>query len=89
MYEPNVCRAIRNPYAEWYFNSMRYPQGPTGKHHKEVYADAPYDDFLDKWTAKDFNANKMVGLFKKAGAKYVVPVTKHHVSVWSSCLLQL
>lgn len=74
-----VSRHKNNPYAEWYFNSMRFPDGPTGKHHKEVYGDAPYDDFLDKWSAKDFNAQNMVNLFSKAGAKYVVPVTKHHV----------
>lgn len=58
---------------------MRFPNGPTAKHHKEVYGDAPYDDFLDAWTAKSFNAQEMVKLFAKAGAKYVVPVSKHHV----------
>jgi alpha-L-fucosidase len=72
-------RHENNPYAEWYFNSMRFPNGPTAKHHEETYGDAPYDDFLDAWTAKGFNAQKMVQLFAKAGAKYVVPVSKHHV----------
>jgi hypothetical protein len=69
-----------NPYAEWYYNTMRFPGGPGEAHHKKHFGGAPYDDFLDKWDAKDFKANDMVKLFAKAGARYVVPVTKHHVS---------
>ncbi|RSH76635.1 uncharacterized protein EHS24_005381 [Apiotrichum porosum] len=75
-----------NPYAEWYFNTMRFPDGPTAEHHRKVYNDAPYDDFLDTWKAKDFDADKLVRMFKRAGARYVVPVSKHHdgVTLWDA-----
>jgi alpha-L-fucosidase len=63
---------------------MRFADGPTQQHHREKYHDAPYDQFLDDWSAKDFNARRMVQLFAKAGAKYVVPVTKHHVGTFCS-----
>lgn len=59
---------------------MRFPGGPGEEHHKKHYGNASYDDFLDRWQAKDFKADEMVKVFAKAGARYVIPVTKHHVS---------
>lgn len=75
-----MISAQQNPYAEWYYNTIRFPDSEAAKYHKKTYGDASYDDLLDRWTAKDFKADKMVKLFARAGAKYVVPVTKHHVS---------
>jgi hypothetical protein len=40
------CRHKHNPYAEWYFNTIRIKDSPASKHHREVYDDAPYDDLL-------------------------------------------
>lgn len=79
-FSDSPARHKHNPYAEWYFNTMRFPDGPTAEHHRKVYNDAPYDDFLDTWKAKDFDADKLVRMFKRAWARYVVPVSKHHVS---------
>jgi len=31
----------RNPYAEWYWNSLRISGSPTSVHHREAYGDAP------------------------------------------------
>lgn len=67
---------------------MRFPDGPTAKHHREVYGDVPYEDFVDQWKAKDFDASQLVTLFSRAGAKYVVPVTKHHVRELGNALIQ-
>ena len=70
-----------NPYAEWYLNSLRIDGSPTQKFHKENYGDNfSYDDFVPKFNEeiKKWNPDEMVELFKKAGAKYVVLVTKHH-----------
>ena len=70
-----------NPYAEWYLNSLRIDGSPTQKFHKENYGDNfSYDDFVSKFNEeiKKWNPDEMVELFKKAGAKYVVLVTKHH-----------
>ena len=70
----------RNPYAEWYMNSMRVPNGATAAYHAEHYGDKPYAGF-----AADFNAgtaqwdpSAWAELFANAGAKYVVLTTKHH-----------
>ncbi|MFX0188889.1 MAG: alpha-L-fucosidase [Candidatus Hodarchaeota archaeon] len=70
-----------NPYAEWYLNSLRIPGSPTQKYHFNTYGkDFSYDDFvaifnkeIKKWKPKEW-----AELFKRAGAKYVVLVTKHH-----------
>ena len=75
-----------NPYAEWYANTIRIPGTPAAQHHHEVYSDAPYDDFLDQWTASDFDPAAWARLFVEAGASYVIPTTKHHdgVALWDA-----
>jgi len=70
-----------NPYAEWYLNSLMIEGSPTQRYHRENYGDDfSYERFAEifneeikKWAPED-----MVDLFIKAGAKYVVLVTKHH-----------
>lgn len=50
-------------------------------HHVEKYGDLGefgYKDFIPMFKAEKFNAEEWVDLFKKAGAKYVVPVAEHH-----------
>ena len=75
-----------NAYAEWYFNTIRIPGSPAAQHHHDVYHDAPYDDFLDQWTAAKFDPGAWARLFAEAGASYVVPTTKHHdgVALWDA-----
>jgi alpha-L-fucosidase len=75
-----------NAYAEWYFNTIRIPGSPAAQHHHDVYRDAPYDDFLDQWTAAKFDPAAWARLFAEAGASYVVPTTKHHdgVALWDA-----
>lgn len=68
-----------NPYAEWYFNSVNVGKGPTYEHHIKTYGkDFPYENFVDMWKAENWNPQEWAELFKDAGAKYVVLVTKHH-----------
>ena len=68
------------PYAEWYENAMRLPGSPTAAHHKATYGDRPYTAFREAFdeAARAFDANAWADLFKQAGARYVVFVTKHH-----------
>jgi alpha-L-fucosidase len=75
-----------NPYAEWYLNTIRIEGSPAWKHHQEVYGGAPYDDFLDMWKAEKFDAAAWADLFSRVGAKYVIPVTKHHdgIALWDA-----
>jgi len=75
-----------NPYAEWYFNTIRFPDSPAHKHHEQTYGGAPYDNFLDAWKAENWDPADWATLFARAGARYVVPTTKHHdgVALWDA-----
>ncbi len=75
-----------NPYAEWYYNTIRIDGSPAKAHQQEVYGGAPYDDFLDQWQAEAFDPGEMTALFRRAGAGYVVPTTKHHdgITLWDA-----
>jgi alpha-L-fucosidase len=70
-----------NPYAEWYLNSLRIEGSATQQFHNENYGDDfSYDMFAEIFNEeiKKWNPADMVDLIKRAGAKYVVLVTKHH-----------
>ncbi len=70
-----------NPYAEWYLNSLRIDGSPTQEYHYDTYGkDFSYDNFVPIFNGgiKKWDPEKWAELFKKAGAKYVVLVTKHH-----------
>jgi alpha-L-fucosidase len=75
-----------NPYAEWYYNTIRIDGSPAQQHQREVYGGAPYDEFLDQWKAESFDAAELTDLFRRAGARYVVPTTKHHdgIALWDA-----
>jgi alpha-L-fucosidase len=75
-----------NAYAEWYFNTIRIPDSPAAQHHRMVYGDAPYDEFLDDWHAERFDPVAWARLFAQAGASYVIPTTKHHdgIALWDA-----
>ena len=66
---------------EWYPRNMYLKDSPEFKHHLEKYGPQNkfgYKDFIPMFRAEKFNAEQWVELFKKAGAKYVVPVAEHH-----------
>lgn len=75
-----------NPYAEWYYNTIRIPGSPAAEHQREVYGGAPYDDFLDQWDPAEFDPDAFMALVKSTGARYFVPTTKHHdgVTLWDA-----
>lgn len=70
-----------NPYAEWYLNSMKIPGSLTKEYHLKTYGeDFKYEDFIPEFNKEiqKWNPEEWADLFKKAGARYVVLVTKHH-----------
>lgn len=70
---------VGKEYAEWYWRRMGNPDTATYSHHREHYGiNRNYDDFIPEFTADQFNARTWLKLFKDAGAKYFVIVTKHH-----------
>jgi alpha-L-fucosidase len=68
------------PYAEWYANAMRLRDSATAAHHANVWGGAPYEAFRAPFeaAAAAFDADAWADVFARAGATYVVMVTKHH-----------
>ncbi len=69
-----------SPYAEWYQNSLAFPQSPVAEHHRRVYGDRPYNQFARDWEAglATWDPDDWARRFAATGARYVVLVTKHH-----------
>lgn len=78
-------------YPRWmYMDSVQWnPDGEVVKegpsefytHHVNTYGHPGvfgYKDFIPMFKAEKFDADQWVDLFKRAGAKYVVPVAEHH-----------
>ena len=66
---------------EWYSRNMYIQGSPEYQHHLKTYGphkEFGYKDFIPMFKAEKFQAAEWIGLFKKAGAKYVVPVAEHH-----------
>src|ERR671925_70470 len=70
----------RNPYVEWYQNSLSIPGSPVAEHHHEHYGDQPYDAFVSEFRGNipAWEPEPWADLCAAAGARYVVHVTKHH-----------
>ena len=66
---------------EWYPRNM-YTEGSLEyKHHLATYGPQDkfgYKDFIPMFKAEHFDPVAWADLFKKSGAKYVVPVAEHH-----------
>jgi alpha-L-fucosidase len=75
-----------NPYAEWYWSTIQIEGSPAQEHHRAMHGGRPYDEFLDAWKAELFDPADWVELFARAGARYVVPTTKHHdgIALWDA-----
>jgi hypothetical protein len=78
------------PYTEWYANAIKVPGTPSAEFHHANYGDAPYEAFKEPFLAglKNWDAGAWAEMFRDAGAKYVVLVTKHHdgFCLWPSAV---
>ena len=66
---------------EWYPRNMYRPESEEYKHHMATYGPVDkfgYKDFIPMFKAEHYDPAAWAELFKKAGAKYVVPVAEHH-----------
>ncbi|MCQ2506700.1 MAG: alpha-L-fucosidase [Lachnospiraceae bacterium] len=66
---------------EWYSRSMYCLNTREYEHHIKTYGpqkEFGYKDFIPMFKAEKFDADEWINLFKKAGARYVVPVAEHH-----------
>ncbi len=75
-----------NPYAEWYYNTIRIEGSPAREFHKKNFNGCDYDDLLDMWKAEKFQPDEWAKLFAYAGAQYIVPLSKHHdgITLWDA-----
>jgi alpha-L-fucosidase len=66
---------------EWYSRNMYIEGYPEFDHHVKTYGPQKtfgYKDFIPLFTAKSFNADEWLDLFKASGARYYFPVSEHH-----------
>ena len=66
---------------EWYPRMMYVKDSKAYRHHVETYGkhtEFGYKDFIPMFRAENFDADRWIDIFKKAGAQYVVPVAEHH-----------
>ena len=67
-----------------------YLQGSAvNQHHVSTYGPLTkfgYKDFIPMFKAEHFDADAWAALFKKAGARYVMPGAQHHenFAMWNS-----
>ncbi|WP_394214893.1 alpha-L-fucosidase [Brachybacterium vulturis] len=76
----------RHQYAEWYANTVRL-DGPTKQRHEQRFGVGhAYEDFADDWHPAEGSPAQIVDLAVRAGARYLVPTTKHHdgFCLWGS-----
>ncbi len=66
---------------EWYPLHMYTRDSDVYKHHREKWGpqkEFGYKDFIPMFKGEKWDPKVWVDLFKKAGARYVVPVAEHH-----------
>jgi len=73
--------AVPGAVNEWYPHNMYKPDDPA--HDDFVkrmggFDKAGYKDFIPSFRAEKFDPKEWVALFKKSGAKYVIPIAEHH-----------
>ncbi len=66
---------------EWYPRNMYCEGSREFDHHVQTYGPQSqfgYKDFIPQFTAANYDPAAWAALFRKAGARYVVPVAEHH-----------
>jgi alpha-L-fucosidase len=86
----NADIGVYAKYSEWYWWRSN-ENSKAGKlfrdYHNQMYGeDFLYQDFAADFKAEHFDPAQWAGVFKKAGAKYVVLTSKHHegFTLWPS-----
>ena len=74
--------------SEWYEKHM-YGNPPITQWHTEKFGPPDkfgYKDFIPKFTCEKFDPDAWAELFKKAGAKFIIPTAEHHdgFALWDS-----
>ncbi len=79
--------AVTGWYSKWMYKQQDQigdvPDWAAGvyTHHVNTYghpSKVGFKDLTPLWKAQNWNPDELVGLFKKIGAKYIVPMANHH-----------
>ncbi len=75
-------------YSKWMYQQNDSTEGGVPDwaagvytHHVKTYghpSQVGFKDLCPLWKADKWSPDELVGLFKKVGAKYVVPMANHH-----------
>jgi len=76
---------------DWYARGMYEPGNKHYKYHLEHYghpSEFGYKDIIPLWKAEKWDPDRLMSLYKKAGAKYFVSMGSHHDNffLWNSKL---
>ena len=66
---------------EWYPHGMYQEGSDAYKHHLETYGshtEFGYKDFIPQFKAENYDPDQWAELFRRSGARFVVPVAEHH-----------
>jgi alpha-L-fucosidase len=74
---------------DWYARHMYYQDHWQNKYHLEKYghpSEFGFKDVINDWKAEKWDPEKLVALYKKAGAKYFFAMGNHHdnLDMWDS-----
>jgi alpha-L-fucosidase len=67
--------------SDWYARHMYFENEWQGKYHREHYGHPSkfgFKDVINEWNAENWDSEKLIALYKRAGAKYFVALANHH-----------
>ncbi len=78
-------------FGDWYAKRMYLEGDPKYQHHLENYGHPSkqgYKDIIPLWKAEKWDPERLMGLYKRAGARYFVSMASHHDNfyLWNSKL---
>ncbi len=78
--------AVPAHHNEWYEKHMYAAEAAWHKEHFGSQDSFGYKDFIPMFTQEKFNADEWAELFKKSGARFVIPTAQHHdnFAMWDS-----
>jgi Alpha-L-fucosidase len=74
---------------DWYARNLYIEGSRQNRHHVKTYghpSKVGYKDVIPTWHGRDFNPDHLVGLYKKAGARYFMSMGAHvdNFDLWNS-----
>ena len=74
---------------DWYARNMYIQDHPQYEDHLARYGHPSkfgYKDLVPLWRGENWNPDRLMGLYKKAGAKYFCAIAQHHdnIDCWNS-----